>query len=75
MSGEVNIPNVVWSGELRAFGLVLKCHVLDNGMRVVLEESVIAFLKWIESDTTKPDDVGNFAAEYAAWIHGKGVPQ
>ena len=38
---EKKIPVAVWSGSFRIFGKDLKCHVLDNGQRVIDEDSLI----------------------------------
>lgn len=36
-------PNVVRSGELSIGGVVLKCHVLEDGRRIIEEDSLIDF--------------------------------
>ena len=41
-------PKAVWSGESSFSGLTMKCHVLDTGQRIIEEESVKAFLKWMK---------------------------
>ncbi len=34
-----NIPEAVWSGTFKVCGVDLKCHVLDNGQRVIDADS------------------------------------
>ena len=52
-------PKAVWSGEFSFSGLTMKCHVLDTGQRIIEEESVKAFLKWMKDgkclDPADPD--------------------
>ena len=52
MTGD--IPRSVWSGSFVVFGVELKCHVLDNGQRIIEAESVAAFLEALASPD-KPD--------------------
>ena len=66
----MSIPTAVWSGELRVGDLVLRCHVLDNGQRMIDVDSLAAFLNWLEAPTTTPADAERVAAEYAVWMRG-----
>lgn len=59
------LPVAVWSGALK-FGL-------DDGRRIIEEESLKAFVSWIEGDPAE-QDVRAFASEYAAFVGGEGDP-
>ena len=69
----MSIPVAAWSGGLRIGHLVLHCHVLDNGKRIIEEESVIAFMAWLTDPATPTADLGRFSVEYATWMRGEGM--
>lgn len=58
-----DIPRTVSVEELRIGDLVMRCYVLDNGERVIIEgPSFDAFIKWNESGATINDaDLRAFA--------------
>ena len=35
-------PQSIWQGSFRVFGIDVKCHVLDNGQRMIEEDSMLA---------------------------------
>ena len=39
-----NLPTPTWSGSFTVFGVEVKCHVLDNGERIIEKESMAALL-------------------------------
>jgi hypothetical protein len=41
------IPKAVWEGEFTLGPITLKCAVLDNGQRIIEQESVDAFMAWL----------------------------
>jgi len=43
------LPKVAYSSELKMGDLVLKVHVLDDGRRIIEEESVLKFIEWLSS--------------------------
>ena len=62
-------PKAVWSGEFSFSGLTMKCHVLDTGQRIIEEESVKAFLKWMkDGKCLDPADPG--LRDFAKWQAG-----
>lgn len=69
MIGE-SIPQAVWSGSFRLFGVDLQCHVLDNGKRVIDEGSVVALLEAMSKPGSELDNPS--LAEFQRWMAGKG---
>lgn len=55
----MSIPTAVWSGEFEIVpGVTLKVHVLDDGQRIIEEESFAAFLEWMGlPDTVMSDEI------------------
>ncbi len=43
------IPYAVKSGELKIGDVILKTHVLDDGRRIIEEDSMIAFFEYLAS--------------------------
>lgn len=60
---EMHFP--VWSGVVKIGTLDLKCHVLDDGRRIIEAESVHEFMRRMADGTLilGPDD----AREFAEW--------
>lgn len=46
------------------------CHVLDDGTRVIEQQSIVSFLEWLESDLLTDEEVQRMVN----WIHRKGEP-
>jgi hypothetical protein len=66
------IPQSIWSGELNVFGVSLRVHVLDNGQRIIEEQS-LADLFNPEREFVD-DDIDASALKLATFIKGRGVP-
>jgi hypothetical protein len=58
------IPEAVWSGTFTLFGVEVRCHVLDNGQRLIEAESFEELLLAMASEAPgirlDPDDLGKF---------------
>jgi hypothetical protein len=67
-ANDADLPHVVWSGEFAFGGITMRCHVLDDGQRVIEEESVNAFLAWLED--CSPEDAKSFDEQFAMWVRG-----
>lgn len=63
----MSIPASIWSGEMRFGPLTMKCHVLDDGSRIIEQESVLEFMAWIQSGDVQPDEVQRVGRECAEW--------
>ena len=59
-------PKSVWSGTFNVFGVELKCHVLDNGQRVIERDSVAAFMNGL-ADMVDPADDPNIE-DFMRWF-------
>jgi hypothetical protein len=73
-----HIPLSVWQGTIRLFGVDLNVHVLDNGQRIIEQESVAAFFAALggledpdESDAVIEAEMMSFAK----FVRGRGIPQ
>ena len=65
-------PESIWQGEFRLSpDLTMKCHVLSDGTRMIEEQSVIAFLKWLENGESIDADMDEFK-KFVKWQAGKG---
>ncbi len=73
MTANDNLPAVVWSGTMRLFGVELVCHVLDDGQRIIEQESVAALFEAMgrPHSSLPEDDEINRISEF---IQGRGVP-
>lgn len=40
-----NMPKSVWHGTFKLFGVDVHCHVLDDGRRIIEEESMVQLLQ------------------------------
>jgi len=67
---EEKLPKAVYSGEMKLGSLTLKVHVLDNGQRIIEEQSMVDFMEWIGRgglfDVPK-EEVDKFAKEFKIW--------
>lgn len=68
---EKALPKAIWSGEFELAGVSMKCHVLENGQRVIDEDSVVAFLEALATTTQTADDFEADVARFAAWMRGR----
>lgn len=70
VEGEVtDMPTSVWSGSFVIFGIEIKCHVLDDGQRIIEADSIEALFS-SPTETTAGGDL----EEFTNWIHF-GRPQ
>lgn len=60
-----NLPTPVWSGEFKLGSVVMKCHVLSDGRRIVEGESVRQFFESL--GYYEPAEMEAFAA----WQRGR----
>ena len=67
-----NLPAPIWSGSFTVYGVEVKCHVLDDGQRIIEAESVDAL--FVEMAGDAPDGMPDFPKELVAFCAGKGVP-
>lgn len=62
----MSAPRSIAAHEFTFGGLTLRCHVLDNGERVIEEDSFVAFIDWLENGPwVHPEDPGLRA--FARW--------
>lgn len=70
VSGDVvPTPRAIASSEISISGLVMRCYVLDNGERLIDEDSFVAFLRWLETGEFSSDD----AISVAKFVKGIGA--
>ena len=62
------IPESIWSGSFKLFGVDVKCHTLDNGERIIEADSVHDLIEAMELGFV-PD--AEQLAEFARWRSGK----
>lgn len=60
--------STVWSGTFRLLGIDVKCHVLDNGQRVVEADSMMALMKAIQDGNEFGDP--QQLVEFSRWRAG-----
>ncbi len=53
----MNLPKSIWEGSFKVFGVELKCHVLDDGRRIIEADSVADLLDAMGS--VDPIDIGD----------------
>jgi hypothetical protein len=65
------MKNSVWSGTFHLLGIDVKCHVLEDGTRVVEADSMIALMEAIKkgNEFGDPQELVNFSL----WRAGKGT--
>lgn len=61
------IPTAVWSGSFTLLGVELKCHVLDNGKRIIEDASLADLMEAMEGG--EPIDENELHA-FALWRTG-----
>ena len=67
-----NLPTVIWSGLFRVLGVDVRCHVLDDGRRIIDAESMEALFGG--GVLGKADgDISSFDG-LAAFVRGTGLP-
>ncbi len=69
------LPTPIWSGTLRLFNVDLKCHVLDDGRRIVEQESMEALFEAMACfdglDVVDSLDAGALSE----FCRGTGIPE
>lgn len=65
-----NIPESVWEGTFRVYGVDVRCHVLSDGRRIIESDSMNALLEAMEAKST--GDPGDLAA-FDRWRRGEAV--
>lgn len=67
-----DVPHSVWQGSFSVFGVEVKCHVLDDGQRIIEIDSMKALLAAMAGDNniTSPGESPDLT-EFARWVHGK----
>lgn len=63
------IPSVIASSTIKIFDVELKCHILDNGARVIEQESMEKLFETMEKgniETTEEE-----AMNFAKWLRGR----
>lgn len=68
-----SIPVAVWAGECKLGPLTLRCAVLDDGRRVIEQDSLFEFCRWLEGNP-EVSEVERFAKDYEAWARGAATP-
>ena len=72
-NGQESVPESIWNGTFRLFGVGLRCHILSDGQRIIEHDSVLALLAAMSSGETEADmeDLERFAR----WQRGETVPE
>jgi hypothetical protein len=65
-----DIPKAVWSGTFKIYGVELKCHVLDNGQRIIDADSIEQL--FAEGNHRISPDGGDELEAFSRWQ--KGLP-
>jgi hypothetical protein len=63
-----DLPRSVWSGEFKLGSVTMKCHTLDNGQRVIEQESVLEFFAAIEAGAVIDHDA---MEAFGRWQRGQ----
>lgn len=67
MGDDVNdLPKSVWSGSFNVFGVELKCHMLDNGLRIIDADSIDKFLNGLANADVPAEDPN--IEEFMKWF-------
>jgi hypothetical protein len=61
-----DIPTAVWSGSFSVFGVELKCHVLDNGQRIIEADSMADFFNGLADADAVAEDPN--LDEFVRWF-------
>lgn len=69
VQGMAEIPQSIASATFTVFGVEVRCHVLDDGQRIIEEESVEALLEAMsKQESFEP---GEMAAALYRWIQAE----
>lgn len=67
------IHRAVWSGEFHLCGVLMKCHVLDTGERIIEPDSVDAFFQVMEHQAIDPDYLQAEVQRFEQWLQCGGT--
>jgi hypothetical protein len=67
------IPVSVWSGTFKIMGVEIRCHVLDNGQRIIEEESLQDFISALADGNMSPIDIAELH-QFVLWHKGAMKP-
>lgn len=62
-----DLPKAVWSGTFKVFGVDVRCHVLDDGRRIVDPEDVAKIFDPDRTDAAEPEEL----VAMSEWMRGK----
>jgi hypothetical protein len=66
------LPSAVWSGEFVLFGVPLKCHVLNDGRRIIDAESIEDLMRAMATQGEQSlEEMEREVAAFARWMRGK----
>lgn len=63
------IPTAIWSGTFKLMGVELKCHMLNDGQRVIEAESVNKFMEKLTDGELDLKDV-KAMTDFFRWQRG-----
>ncbi len=63
-----NIPKSIMQGELKIGNFILKTHVLDDGRRIIEEESLIEFFAYLANGGRVTTEDGEGLAKFIRGI-------
>ena len=73
MTKSEHIPKSVWQGTFQMFGVDVRCHVLDNGQRIIETESMEALFEAMATADVDTVDIGDIEA-FARWKAQRRMP-
>ena len=60
-------PKITWSGSFNLWGVEIKCHNLDDGTRIIEEDSLNALFEGMRTKLSK-DDMEDGFESFARWM-------
>ena len=57
------MQKAIRSGEIKLNGLTIKCHVLEDGKRIIEEQSLYDFMEYMSSGKLNEEDAVKIAKE------------
>lgn len=72
MSDSEDIPKSIANSTINLFGVELKCHVLDNGKRVIEAESMEKLFDYMANGNPEitEENTEEQATSFAKWLRG-----
>lgn len=64
-----DIPKAVWSGSFHLLGVEVKCHVLDNGQRIIEGDSMMELLNAMADPTIDREETPD-VTQFERWRRG-----